>query len=253
MNEQENVTTHGGTAADATHYQILEQQPIEIMQRLMTNEEFLGFCHGNVIKYALRCGHKDDAVKEMEKVRQYADWYVSAARGEKIDPMKKAQVETIGPGCYLYAAPKAQEAEKSADTPSPAPEQKSWIDCVKEFNRAYSIEAPTKYYTAMYTQYLLVQEEYRELTQAVERWASARYGSEQEHAAQLEILDAICDSIYVLIGLALKMGFNLDAAFREVHRSNMSKLGEDGKPIKRDDGKVLKGPNYTPPNLEPYI
>lgn len=105
MNETTN--TYGGTAADAKHYQTLVQQPIEIMQRLMTKEQFIGFCHGNVIKYALRCGHKDDPAKEMEKVRQYADWYVRAARGETIDPMKKAQVETIGPGCYLYAAPKA--------------------------------------------------------------------------------------------------------------------------------------------------
>lgn len=145
------------------------------------------------------------------------------------------------------------EAIKPADTPPPDPLAWSWIDCVKEFNRAYGIEAPTKNYTAMYTQSRLVREECRELTQAVARWASARYGSEQEHAAQLEILDAICDSIYVLIGLALKMGFNLDGAFREVHRSNMSKLNTDGKPIKREDGKILKGPNFTPPNLEPYI
>lgn len=252
MNETTS-TTHGGTAADATHYQTLAQQPIEIMQRLMTKEQFLGFCHGNVVKYALRCGHKDDPVKEMEKVRQYADWYVSAARGEKIDPMKKAQVETIGPGCYLYAAPKAQEAEKSADTPSPAPEQKSWIDCVKEFNKAYDVptfytaKSNAEFADAVKEQIDLIREEITELITAHNKrleWGGGNH---------VEILDAICDSIYVLIGLALKMGFNLDAAFREVHRSNMSKLGEDGKPIKRDDGKVLKGPNFTPPDLTPYI
>ncbi|OUO94782.1 DUF3310 domain-containing protein [Cloacibacillus sp. An23] len=252
MNETTS-TTHGGTAADATHYQTLAQQPIEIMQRLMTKEQFLGFCHGNVVKYALRCGHKDDPAKEMEKVRQYADWYVSAARGETIDPMKKAQVETIGPGCYLYAAPKAHGTEKSAEAPSPDPEQKSWIDCVKEFNKAYDV--PTlpgpalryvEYLDTLATQAELINEEINELNVAFDDWMG---GGD----AKVAILDAICDSIYVLIGLALKMGFNLDAAFREVHRSNMSKLGEDGKPIKRDDGKVLKGPNFTPPNLEPYI
>lgn len=253
MNETTSTTHPDGTAAAATHYQILEQQPIEIMQRIMTGEAFLGFCHGNIIKYALRCGHKDDAVKEMEKVRQYADWYVSAARGEKIDPMKKAQVETIGPGCYLYVAPKAQEAEKSADTPSPAPEQKSWIDCVKEFNKAYDVptfytaKSNAEFADAVKEQIDLIREEITELITAHNKrleWGGGNH---------VEILDAICDSIYVLIGLALKMGFNLDAAFREVHRSNMSKLGEDGKPIKRDDGKVLKGPNFTPPNLKPFI
>ena len=230
MNETTKTTHPDGTAAAATHYQILEQQPIEIMQRIMTGEAFLGFCHGNIIKYALRCGHKDDPVKEMEKVRQYADWYVSAARGEKIDPRSEV-----------------------AQSPDPRADINPWIANVKEFNRAYAVEAPTESYTAMYTQYKLIREETRELTQAVGRWADTRYGSEQEHAVRPEILDAICDSIYVLIGLALKMGFDLDGAFREVHRSNMSKLGEDGKPIKRDDGKVLKGPNFTPPNLEPYI
>ena len=45
------------------------------------------------------------------------------------------------------------------------------------------------------------------------------------------------------------MGIELDYCFDEVHRSNMSKLGEDGKPIYREDGKVLKGPNYKPPNM----
>ena len=229
MNETTS-TTHGGTAADATHYQTLAQQPIEIMQRLMTKEQFIGFCHGNVVKYALRCGHKDAPVKEMEKVRQYADWYVRALGGETIDPRSEG-----------------------AQSPDPRADINPWIANVKEFNRAYAVEAPTESYTAMYTQYKLIREETRELTQAVGRWADTRYGSEQEHAVRPEILDAICDSIYVLIGLALKMGFDLDGAFREVHRSNMSKLGPDGKPIKREDGKILKGPNFTPPDLEPYI
>lgn len=81
---------NGGTAAEAKHYQVLPIQPIEIMQKLMSREQFLGFCHGNIIKYALRCGHKDDAAREMEKVRQYAEWYVQAAGGETIDPRRKA-------------------------------------------------------------------------------------------------------------------------------------------------------------------
>ena len=231
MNETAN--THGGTAADATHYQTLAQQPIEIMQRLMTKEQFLGFCHGNVVKYALRCGRKDDPAKEMEKVRQYADWYVRASGGETIDPKSKAQVITIAPGAYLYAAPKAQDGM-------------SWIDCVKEFDRTFDVKQDIK------TRLDLLDEEINELGDAVECLGCA-VGLEEEHAAHLDTLDAICDSIYVLIGLALKLGFDLDGAFREVHRSNMSKLGKDGKPIKREDGKILKGPNFTPPDLEPYI
>lgn len=237
MNETTS-TTHGGTAADATHYQTLAQQPIEIMQRLMTKEQFLGFCHGNVVKYALRCGHKDDPAKEMEKVRQYADWYVRASGGETIDPKSKAQVITIAPGAYLYAAPKAQDGM-------------SWIDCVEEFNRTYGVKTLKNFdgfgKAQVKTQIKLINEEIKELCSAFELWRG--FGQNNKG----EILDAICDSIYVLIGLALQFDFDLDGAFREVHRSNMSKLGEDGKPIKREDGKILKGPNFTPPDLEPYI
>ena len=72
-------------------------------------------------------------------------------------------------------------------------------------------------------------------------------------AIKVEILDAIVDSIYVLIGMAVAFGFDLQGAFDEVQRSNMSKLGADGKPLYREDGKVLKGPNFRPPQLEKYI
>lgn len=60
----------------------------------------------------------------------------------------------------------------------------------------------------------------------------------------------LADLLYVTYGCALEFGIDLDKVFEEVHRSNMSKLGEDGKPIYREDGKVIKGPNYRPPNLE---
>lgn len=72
----------------------------------------------------------------------------------------------------------------------------------------------------------------------------------------LETLDALIDLQYVLDGAFLSFGLHhvKDAAFEEVHRSNMSKLGEDGKPIRRpEDGKVMKGPNYFKPDLAQFI
>ena len=69
----------------------------------------------------------------------------------------------------------------------------------------------------------------------------------------VEYADAVCDLIYVLAGSLVSFGVDLDACFAEVHRSNMSKLGKDGKPIVREDGKILKGPNYTPPDLRRII
>lgn len=65
--------------------------------------------------------------------------------------------------------------------------------------------------------------------------------------------DALTDLLYVVYGAGHAFGVNLDECYAEVHRSNMSKLGEDGKPIHREDGKVLKGPNYSPPELTKII
>ena len=69
----------------------------------------------------------------------------------------------------------------------------------------------------------------------------------------VEIADALTDILYVTYGAGVAFGIELDGCFNEVHRSNMSKLGPDGKPIYREDGKVLKGADYSKPNLTPYI
>lgn len=69
----------------------------------------------------------------------------------------------------------------------------------------------------------------------------------------VEAADALGDINYVVNGAAHTFGFNLDAVTSEIHRSNMSKLGPDGKPIYRDDGKVIKGPNYFPPNIKKIL
>jgi len=66
----------------------------------------------------------------------------------------------------------------------------------------------------------------------------------------VEIADALTDLLYVVYGAGHAYGIDLDECFNEVHDSNMSKLGEDGKPIYREDGKVLKGPKYFAPDLE---
>ena len=87
----------------------------------------------------------------------------------------------------------------------------------------------------------LIQEELDELAQAV---------IDQDI---VEIADALTDILYVTYGAGHAFGIDLDTCFTEVHRSNMSKLGIDGKPIYRQDGKVLKGRGYTPPQLAKII
>ena len=89
----------------------------------------------------------------------------------------------------------------------------------------------------------ILEEEVQELRSAVEA------------GDIVEVLDALCDIQYVLDGNFLEFGLHKlkYAAFSEVHASNMSKLGEDGQPILREDGKVLKGPNFFRPDLAQFL
>jgi|TARA_R110000822_G_scaffold280731_1_gene402313 predicted HAD superfamily Cof-like phosphohydrolase len=87
----------------------------------------------------------------------------------------------------------------------------------------------------------LIEEELQELT-------TASYNEDM-----VEIADALTDILYVTYGMGAALGIDLDKCFEEVQRSNMSKLGADGKPIYREDGKVMKGPNYSPPNLQRMV
>jgi len=68
-----------------------------------------------------------------------------------------------------------------------------------------------------------------------------------------EIADALTDILYVTYGAGCAYGIDLDKCFKEVQRANMSKLGEDGKPIYNEKGKVMKGPNYSEPNLKQFV
>jgi predicted HAD superfamily Cof-like phosphohydrolase len=69
------------------------------------------------------------------------------------------------------------------------------------------------------------------------------------------VADALGDMLYILLGTALEHGLHehLEKIFYEIHRSNMSKMGPDGKPLRREDGKILKGPNYFKPNIKKII
>ena len=81
--------------------------------------------------------------------------------------------------------------------------------------------------------------------------------NELEHAIKTknlkEIADALTDILYVTYGAGCAYGINLDKCFKEVQRANMSKLGNDGKPIYNAKGKVMKGPNYSEPNLKQFV
>ena len=71
----------------------------------------------------------------------------------------------------------------------------------------------------------------------------------------VEVADALGDMLYILCGTIIEHGMQdkIEEVFNEIQQSNMSKLGEDGKPIYREDGKVLKGPNYFKPNIQKIL
>jgi len=71
--------------------------------------------------------------------------------------------------------------------------------------------------------------------------------------SMLEIADALTDILYVVYGAGHAFGLDLDDCFHEVHSSNMTKLGADGRPLYREDGKVMKGPNYREPDLTKFV
>ena len=89
--------------------------------------------------------------------------------------------------------------------------------------------------------YDLIKEELEELRIAIE---SKNF---------LEVADALTDILYVTYGAGHAFGIDLDKCFNEVQNSNMSKLGEDGKPIYNNSGKVMKGPKYFKPDLTKFI
>lgn len=87
----------------------------------------------------------------------------------------------------------------------------------------------------------LIQEEVDELVEAI------------ANKDMVEIADALTDILYVVYGAGHTFGIDLDECFTEVHASNMSKLGEDGTPVKADNGKIMKGPGFFAPDLESIL
>ena len=87
----------------------------------------------------------------------------------------------------------------------------------------------------------LIEEELQELKEAI------------ANKDIVEVADAFTDILVVTYGGGLAFGIDLDKCFEEVHSSNMSKLGENGKPIYNELGKVMKGPNYNKPNLKQFV
>lgn len=122
------------------------------------------------------------------------------------------------------------------------------INAVKKFHEAFNIgleESPTVRLSGevKMLRYNLMKEENEEYLEAA------------QNNDMVEVADALGDMLYILCGTIISHGMQdkIVEVFDEIQRSNMSKLGEDGNPIYREDGKVLKGPNYFKPDIAPLL
>ena len=119
------------------------------------------------------------------------------------------------------------------------------FESVKKFMKTFGQEVkekagfPNNKITSL--RYDLINEELKELKEAIDK------------KDLKEVADALTDILYVTYGAGHAFGINLDKCFEEVQKSNMSKLGNDGKPIYNEKGKVMKGPNYFKPDLKKFV
>lgn len=121
---------------------------------------------------------------------------------------------------------------------------KNKIKAVQEFHTAYKLGYKNEPTAAIgenkiKLRYNLMDEENKEYLEAA------------ENGDLIEVADALGDMLYILCGTIIEHGMQhkIEEVFNEIQRSNMSKLDKDGEPIYREDGKVLKGPNYFKPNI----
>lgn len=123
-------------------------------------------------------------------------------------------------------------------------------ELVGEFHAAFGVEEPTTPtipdVDTIRLRYKLIREEFHEVETELD---CAKDGDDN----LANLAKELADLLVVTYGTARTFGIDIDAVMREVHRSNMSKLGADGKPVRREDGKILKGDGYTPADVESVL
>lgn len=139
---------------------------------------------------------------------------------------------------------------------------KTGTEMVREFHEAFGLmndlrlKVGKAYLPVLHLRMKLVSEEYLEVLEAFRTVVARLYRKASEgeiEDAKKDLLKELCDLRYTIDGFATTFGMNIEEAYERVHASNMSKLGADGKPIYREDGKVLKGPNYQPADLSGLV
>ena len=125
---------------------------------------------------------------------------------------------------------------------------KNKIAAVSEFHTAFKLNMNNKPIAS-------IGEDRKKLRFELMKEENEEYLEAAQNNDLVEVADALGDMLYILCGTIIEHGMQdkIEEVFNEIQRSNMSKLGEDGKPIYREDGKVLKGPNYLKPNIQEIL
>ena len=126
---------------------------------------------------------------------------------------------------------------------------------VEQFHRAFGLPVDAPWSVNLVDlREELIREEYEELIDSFRLVEFARnFRGEIPKELKADLLKELGDVLYVVYGAAVALGLNVDEAFDIIHKSNMSKLDDNGHPIYREDGKVLKGPNYQAPDLTSLV
>ena len=139
--------------------------------------------------------------------------------------------------------------------PNGTPQTSRWYDQVKAFTEAMGqpVDVPMDKRAddggyLLTFRHSLIDEEFLEYDK--EAFGASYDPIYPDQIDKAALTKELADLIYVTLGFAVTFGLPLVEVFERVHQSNMSKLGEDGKPVYREDGKVMKGPNYQPPKLD---
>ena len=125
---------------------------------------------------------------------------------------------------------------------------KKQIEQVRRFHDAFGIKNN-------YSPHAVLESDVIDLRHRLMHEENEEYLEACKNGDLVEIADALGDMMYILCGTILSHGLQdkMEDIFEEIQRSNMSKLGADGKPLYREDGKILKGPNYFKPNIKKYL
>lgn len=122
------------------------------------------------------------------------------------------------------------------------------IECVEEFHKIYKLGNSS-------TPIGKLENGKEQLRFDLMKEENEEYLEAAKNGDTVEVADALGDMLYILCGTIIEHGMQnvIEEVFEEIHKSNLSKLDENGNPIYREDGKVIKGPNYFPPNIEKII